>query len=346
MDAYIIPIKTALLIFPIIAIIITFPYMIIQYRKYGAISFLRTTILYSFILYLLCMYMLVILPLPSIKEVISSNRPTVQLIPFQFIIDFLNETKLVISDPSTYLSALKQNCFLQVFFNILLFVPFGIYLKYYFRISLKKIFLFSFLLSLFFEFTQLSGLYGIYPRSYRLFDVDDLLLNTTGGLLGVPIAVFVMRFLPTRETIDKNAYEKGHVVSFLRRGVAFCIDLVIISIVSIFCTLPIAFIIYTISLYLSKGYTVGKKILHIQIIDQNQNSLTFYQCFLRSSMLFVSILFLPFIFLPLFIIDIICRNQKNHTLFYERLSKTICISTISDHTIYFNLIKNYKISYK
>ena len=33
--------------------------------------------------------------------------------------------------------------------------------------------IFSFLLSLFFEVTQLTGLYFLYPGSYRLFDVDD-----------------------------------------------------------------------------------------------------------------------------------------------------------------------------
>ena len=31
-----------------------------------------------------------------------------------------------------------------------------------------------------FELTQLSGLYFIYPRSYRLADVNDLINNTVG----------------------------------------------------------------------------------------------------------------------------------------------------------------------
>lgn len=214
MDAYIIPIKTAILLFPIVVIIMTIPYIILQYRKYGSISFTRTIILYSFTLYLLCMYMLVILPLPSLEEVMNSTKPTMQLKPFQFIHDFFRETYLVISNPATYLPALKQNCFLQVFFNLLLFVPLGIYLKYYFRQSLPKIIICSFLLSLFFELTQLSGLYGIYPRGYRLFDVDDLFLNTIGGLLGVPFALSCLHFLPSRESIDRNAYEKGHAISY------------------------------------------------------------------------------------------------------------------------------------
>lgn len=35
-----------------------------------------------------------------------------------------------------------------------------------------------------FELTQLSGLYFIYPRSYRLADVNDLINNTVGGIVG------------------------------------------------------------------------------------------------------------------------------------------------------------------
>lgn len=39
-------------------------------------------------------------------------------------------------------------------------------------------------LSLVFELTQLSGLFGLYPRPYRLADVDDLMTNTLGGMVG------------------------------------------------------------------------------------------------------------------------------------------------------------------
>ncbi|MGE9575057.1 VanZ family protein, partial [Escherichia coli] len=69
---------------------------------------------------------------------------------------------------------MKQSVFLEPAFNVLLLIPFGIYLRYYFRLSFMKTMIASFCLSLFFELTQLSGLYFIYPRPYRLFDVNDL----------------------------------------------------------------------------------------------------------------------------------------------------------------------------
>ena len=62
---YINSIKAAMLFFPVLALLITLPYMIINYRKYGYVNKLRTLILYSFILYLLTIYLLVILLLPD-----------------------------------------------------------------------------------------------------------------------------------------------------------------------------------------------------------------------------------------------------------------------------------------
>ena len=42
-------------------------------------------------------------------------------------------------------------------------------------------------LSLTVELTQLTGLWGLYPCPYRQFDVDDLILNTTGVALGFAV---------------------------------------------------------------------------------------------------------------------------------------------------------------
>ena len=50
MSVYLIPITAAMLIFPFLAALFTIPYIIVQYRRYGSILFLRVlTILLSFI---------------------------------------------------------------------------------------------------------------------------------------------------------------------------------------------------------------------------------------------------------------------------------------------------------
>lgn len=43
------------------------------------------------------------------------------------------------------------------------------------------------------EFTQLTGVWGIYPCAYRVFDVVDLMTNTSGALLGSLLALLVPR---------------------------------------------------------------------------------------------------------------------------------------------------------
>lgn len=64
--------------------------------------------------------------------------------------------------------------------NIIAFIPFGIFIPMMFRkkgASMKSVFVLSFLLSLCFEVTQLLLFIGT-------FDVDDLILNTCGGIVG------------------------------------------------------------------------------------------------------------------------------------------------------------------
>ena len=58
---------------------------------------------------------------------------------------------------------------------------------------------------MFFELTQLTGLYFIYPKPYRLFDIDDLLLNTTGGVLGYFLFGLIEKHLPSRDKIDEDS---------------------------------------------------------------------------------------------------------------------------------------------
>ena len=225
MNSYIETIKTAIIFFPVIAFLFTLPYILIQYHKYGSVYFLRTIIVYSFILYLIVAYFLVILPLPSIEDVRNLTTPRWQLIPFSFIKDIITAIPLQINNLQTYIKTIKSFAFFQAFFNILLCLPFGVYLHYYFKYNLKQTILYTFLLSLFFELTQLSGLYFIYPRGYRLFDVDDLILNTLGGLIGYYVGNIILKILPNREKIDAKSLQLGTKVSFLRRSTAFFLDL-------------------------------------------------------------------------------------------------------------------------
>jgi len=144
MSNYLEIIKTAIFIFPIIAFLFTLPYMMHQYHKYGSVYALRSIIIYSFILYLIVAYFLIILPLPSIEEVKNLTTDRWQLQPFSFVIDILNKTNFQINDFTTYINLIKSAPFYQAFFNILLCLPFGVCLCYFFKFNLKETIILSY----------------------------------------------------------------------------------------------------------------------------------------------------------------------------------------------------------
>ncbi len=214
--------------FPLIASVITLPYILYNYHKHGSVLSLRILIIYSFVLYLLCIYLLVILPLPTITHVAHMTGPTMQLEPFRFVQDIAEGLH---SMSGNWLSNLIHNkAAYQAVFNVLMTVPFGIYLRYYFRCSAAKTIFLSFGLSLFFELTQLSGLYFLYPRGYRLFDVDDLMTNTLGGAIGYLLAGPLMKILPSRRELDRASKLRSREVSWLRRLIGVGCDCVFLCI--------------------------------------------------------------------------------------------------------------------
>ena len=378
MSSYIEPIRFALIVFPFLALAISSVFFIYEYRKYGTFILTRAIVLYSFVFYLLCAYFLVILPLPTKEAVAQMTGPKMELHLFATWEHFRQNTVLVLSDPSTYLPAMRQSVFLEPVFNLLLIVPFGIYLRYYFRFSFIKTVIASFCLSLFFELTQLSGLYFIYPRPYRLFDVNDLLANTLGGALGFIIEPVFTFMLPTRARMDEISYEKGKTVSLTRRLVAYLIDWGFLSVLTFIITLLLqaAFKIGSITSsggwifievilyfmlvpYLTNGRTLGKRIVRIKIVADDNSKLRFKSLFVRyaylyfifyglswtaqlvqeisnhttgvtqmtSVFIYLGILFAQFIFVLNIILSFI---RKKRVLFYEKASHTHTISTIED----------------
>lgn len=356
---YIEAIKTAILIFPLIAFLFTLPFILHQYHKYGAIHKFRTLIIYSFILYMITIYFLVILPLPSISDVTKPDK-LMNLIPFSFVDDFINKSSFIINDPNTYLQALTSSSFYVAAFNILMTIPFGMYLRYYFKFSFKRVFFFSFCLSLFFELTQLTGLYFIYPYPYRLFDIDDLILNTLGGLLGYLLMGLIDNFLPTRDEIDKQSKELGKTVSGLRRITLFFLDMFIFIIFTIFISLftkkaiYISFIIYYILIpYFKNNQTLGGKFLNVKLDFPNKKlvrlilriTFIYLYYFVLVYFLVISLFaiinylnlntFIIFILIVLVLLGVftfyltnIIIILKDKTIFYDKLFKVTYESTI------------------
>lgn len=297
----------AAVLFPFVVAVFTLPYIAYNYHKYGSILSLKILLVYSFIFYLLCMYCLVILPFPSPEKAATLHGPKMQLEPFLFVKDIIKKAHVVPSQPKTWLTLVLNKAFLVNILNLFLAVPFGMYLRYYFKRSLFQTLVFSLLLSLFFEITQLTGLYFLFPGSYRLFDVDDLIVNTFGGLLGYLLMGPLMILLPSREELDEISYRRGQEVSLLRRGIAFFFDMAF-SVILTLLSLPVFAILHipfspsfeaTVLVYFSlfpllfHGKTLGKFITSTAVVSSEGGRLAFYACFLRYGLFFGGYFFLP-----------------------------------------------------
>lgn len=201
--------------FPLFAVICTLPIFAIVLIRYKAINFVRIGLNYAMILYFLCLIALVFFPLPSVEQAACLHTHDIQIVPFKFVFDIINESPFKLSNPATYIPALLNKAVLQVVFNIVMLIPFGMFLRYSCQYNAKKIVILSFLLSFFIELTQLTGLYGVYNGSYRLCDVDDLITNTLGGYIGCHLISSLERFIPSIQTFDiplpvfKHSYSKA-----------------------------------------------------------------------------------------------------------------------------------------
>lgn len=309
MDGYIEALKQAAVIFPVLAVLFTIPYVAWNYHKYGSVLSLRILIVYSFVLYLLCAYCLVILPLPTGEAAANLHGHDAQLVPFAFIGDIIEHSDVVLSQPSTWLSLFNNSALLTTVFNLFLTMPFGAYLRYYFRVGWKRALLYSFLLSLFFELTQLTGLYFVYPGSYRLFDVDDLIINTTGSMIGFMLGGIARRFLPSREEIDRDSFVRGRRVSFTRRLVAFLYDMAVYAVISLVAHLALFsrlgvmsfwgyalmwLVYFTLCPMLLHGSTVGHRLTRLRIVSKGGGKAHWYQYALRHALLLAVLTLLPY----------------------------------------------------
>ena len=190
--------------------------------------------------------------------------------------------------------------------NVFMTIPFGMYLHYYFKKGVVKTTIYSFFLSLFFELTQLSGLYFIYKGSYRLFAVDDLIFNTMGGFLGFFIVWPFMVFLPSREEIDATSYERGKSISLPRRLISLMIDLgllgvvvwalrqfgIFISRVEFYGIVVLAY--FSILPIFTRGRTIGKFLTKTRIRGKKKaRALPWYSYFLRYGSLELIVFWIP-----------------------------------------------------
>lgn len=212
----------ALLINPFLALAAIAPYVLLSYRRTKTVHAVRCGHLYLMIFFILCAFFMTMLPFPSMESVLKMKGSGVQLIPFYCLYDFFANSSLNPSDWTTIFPALSGSISLGVIFNIIMLFPVGVFLRSLFHISARRAVAIGFCISLFFELTQLSGLFFIYPRPYRVFDVDDLMQNTLGVWLGYAAEPLFERILPSAK--GRQIVRQGGEMSMRRRLLADFVD--------------------------------------------------------------------------------------------------------------------------
>ncbi|TDP97334.1 glycopeptide antibiotics resistance protein [Labedaea rhizosphaerae] len=179
----------------IVALLFAVPYLAWTYRRRGEFGWGHALLAFVFVVYLFAIWTYALLPAPDTTAQWCAQHATgdPQWKPFQFIDDIRTQRERGIT------ALLHNRALPQVVFNVALFVPFGMFGRHLLRRGPVTVVLGGFLMSLFVEFTQLTGVFGLFRCPYRIFDVDDLITNTLGTLVGVLIAP-LLRLFPGQQT--------------------------------------------------------------------------------------------------------------------------------------------------
>ncbi|QPP07818.1 teicoplanin resistance protein VanZ [Streptomyces bathyalis] len=299
---YLLPIKTAAVLFPLLALLLLLPTAVVLYRRHGVMTSGRFLSVFAFVHYLLTAACMTVVPLPS-RSVDVCVRYAVmkspQLTPGNTFGDVWKEAHhqvapgaLVIHNPAVA----------GALFNLLLLVPLGAFLRYHFRRGLCGTACAGFGLSLAFELTQWTGVWGIYECPYRLFDVDDLAINTSGAVLGWALTGPLTRLLPTLEVLDGKALSRVP-VPFGRRLTALLVDLIGVSLTGAVCVVvaaysgywddsgsllgvPLAVIaVWFVVLPYATGATPGKRLLRLCLVTEHGGAAVLWRLVLRVMLL-------------------------------------------------------------
>ncbi|WP_051248154.1 VanZ family protein [Nocardioides halotolerans] len=197
----------------VLAVLLLIPTAAVQYRLDGRLGPLDLTILVTSAIYALAIWTYTLLPMPA-DHTFACKGSQLRVLGSLGLIH--------VPDRGGPLALLREPAFLQIVLNVLLFVPLGYFLRVILHRGVVVATLAGLGLSLLVELTQKTGVWHLYSCAYRLFDVDDLIVNTLGATIGSLLSILVVRrrrpdvVLPTT-------------VSFGRRVVGFTSDVLFIA---------------------------------------------------------------------------------------------------------------------
>ena len=301
MNQYLEAIRISIFYFPLVALLSIVPYAYFQYKKIGYVQFNRSLVFYIFAFYAMTAFFITILPLPEVSADFCNNRRG-RLIPSFFPFRFLKMLARELRGNISLFSIVKSPTLMVTAFNVLLLMPLGFFLRYLFQIkNIGVATMIGFLVSLFYEITQLTALYGLYPCRYRQFEVDDLITNTFGCFIGFLIA----RYSNLLPNISSKPLLNRTEVTLTQRFLAIFVDSLLVIFFTSYVIEGLSQNIWIQSLmkvgtivfyfiFVSKitnGQTFGKKLLGIRIVRMDGTTLTYKDLIARYSVFLI----LPFL---------------------------------------------------
>jgi glycopeptide antibiotics resistance protein len=227
LSSYLEPARTGFLTFVGVGALLLLPLVALHYWRFGRVEPRRALVLYGLLAYGLVALALIFLPFPARDEV-CRGETMLSTTPFQWVTDMRHN--MAANGRSGIQAMVTSQAFLQQAFNVALFVPLGVVLRRAYRRGPLAAVCIGLGVSLIVEVVQYTGNLGAYPCPYRIADVDDLISNTGGALLGwmvAPVALVVPR-VPDSEDVTAPP----GTVSVPRRLAGLVADLLVVVLVS------------------------------------------------------------------------------------------------------------------
>ncbi|WP_110240470.1 VanZ family protein [Nocardioides gilvus] len=170
----------AVVIGSIVAVLLLVPVAAVLYRRRGEMTFGALVVLLAAGVYGVALWTYTLVPFPATVDYTCAS-PILE--PFQ---SFRELRANGVRTPQLLAS---NAYFWQTALNVALFVPFGYFVRRVLGGGIFVAAVMGFTTSLLIEATQLTGVWGIFRCAYRFFELDDLMTNTAGAVIGSILSI-------------------------------------------------------------------------------------------------------------------------------------------------------------
>ncbi|MCB0978535.1 MAG: VanZ family protein [Acidimicrobiales bacterium] len=202
------------------------PILVIQYRLYGDMNGRRLAGACGLSIYVVALAAYTLLPAPNRSQAwcdAHGGGHGWQVVPFSTFADAFDATRGL-----GVRATLLDRHWLEIVFNVALFVPLGIWCRRFFERSVAAATGIGLAVSLLIETTQGTANWGLWPCPYRYASVDDLMTNTLGSFLGATVGWVFLSWMPQSSRLERARLTPRPVTVF-RRWMGMVLDAGIVA---------------------------------------------------------------------------------------------------------------------